>query len=129
MSTPQEQVAQFHRATDTPIVSSPAYPPKDRRDLRVVLLQEELDEVIAAMAEGDVAHVAKELADLLYVTYGAALEWGIDLRSVMDAVHESNMAKIGPDGKVALRSDGKVIKPPDWEQPDIAAVLANQDRL
>jgi predicted HAD superfamily Cof-like phosphohydrolase len=95
----------------------------------VVLLQEELDEVIAAMAEGDVAHVAKELADLLYVTYGAALEWGIDLRSVMDAVHESNMAKIGPDGKVALRSDGKVIKPPDWEQPDIAAVLANQDRL
>lgn len=129
MDTPQEQVAQFHRATDTPIVSLPACPPPDRRELRVKLLQEEFYEVIDAMDEGDVAHVAKELADLLYVTYGAALEWGIDLMAVMDVVHDSNMAKIRPDGKVVRRSDGKVVKPSGWQQPDIASVLTHQERL
>jgi len=125
-TTPQKQVAEFHKLTDTPILPLPACPPDDRRGLRMVLLREEFNEVIEAMGEDDVAHVAKELADLLYVTYGAALEWGIDLVAVMDAVHASNMAKVGPDGKVMRRDDGKVVKPSGWQEPDIDAVLRDQ---
>jgi predicted HAD superfamily Cof-like phosphohydrolase len=135
MSTPQAQVAEFHQATDTPIVARPAVPPEDRRALRIKLLTEECDEAIEAMSEAragspaDVAHVAKELADVLVVTYGAALEWGIDLVAVMDAVHESNMAKVGPGGKVQRRADGKVLKPDGWQPPDIEAVLTEQREL
>jgi len=128
-TTPQKQVAEFHELTDTPILPLPACPPDDRRGLRMVLLREEFDEVIEAMGEDDVAHVAKELSDLLYVTYGAALEWGIDLVAVMDAVHASNMAKVGPDGKVIRREDGKVVKPSGWQEPDIDAVLRDQREL
>ncbi|MHB8318102.1 MAG: pyrophosphohydrolase domain-containing protein [Acidimicrobiales bacterium] len=123
MSTPLEQVAEFHRLVHIPVLSRPACPPDDRWSLRMVLLREEFDEVIEAMQERDVAHVAKELADLLYVTYGAALEWGIDLNAVMDAVHASNMSKVGPDGKIVKRSDGKVVKPDGWQEPNIHAVL------
>jgi len=128
-TTPQKQVAEFHEITDTPILPLPACPSDDRRALRIVLLREEFDEVIEAMGEDDVAHVAKELSDLLYVTYGAALEWGIDLVAVMDAVHASNMAKVGPDGKVIRREDGKVVKPSGWQEPDIDAVLRDQREL
>ena len=119
----QEQVADFHRATDTPVIDRPAVPPEDRRELRIALLQEEFGEVVEAMRENDVAHVAKELADLLYVAYGAALEWGVNLDKVFDAVHESNMAKVGTDGKVLRRKDGKILKPDGWREPDIGSVL------
>lgn len=73
---------------------------------------------------GGVPQVAKELSDILYVTYGAAVAWGIKIDSVFGAVHHSNMQKFGP-GSYA-REDGKWIKPPDWEPPDIEAILLMQ---
>ncbi len=135
LNTHQEQVAEFHRATDAPIVAQPAVPPEDRLALRIKLLAEEFDEAVEAMSEAEsgsldaLAHVAKELADVLVVTYGAALEWGIDLGPVMDAVHASNMAKVGLDGKVQRRPDGKILKPEGWQPPNIEAVLAEQKDL
>lgn len=61
--------------------------------------------------------------DLLYVTYGAIITLGIDIDPFFNAVHASNMAKLGPDGKPIVREDGKIMKPEGWQPPDIKAVL------
>lgn len=122
--TPQEMVREFHEAIGAPILSTPTIPSTDHCLLRCTLLTEESEEACAELlsaAEGDgnLARIAKELADVLIVTYGTALEFGIDLDAVMAEVHKSNMSKVGGP----RRSDGKQLKPKGWEPPDIAGVL------
>lgn len=75
----------------------------------------------------ELADVAKELADVVYVAYGTAFSLGIDLDAVLAEVHRSNMAKRGPDGRFMFREDGKVLKGPGYTPPDIAAVLTGED--
>jgi predicted HAD superfamily Cof-like phosphohydrolase len=79
------------------------------------------------MDNEDLENYAKELADLVYVVYGAAIEHGIDLDAVFKEVHESNMSKAYPDGSVHFREDGKVLKGPHYKAPDIAALLNSKD--
>ena len=67
--------------------------------------------------------VADALADLVYVIYGAALEYGIPLDRVFAEVHRSNMAKLGADGRPILREDGKILKPDGWTLPNVAAAM------
>ena len=67
---------------------------------------------------GDLAHLAKELADLLYVTFGTAEALRIPMGEVFRLVHESNMRKLGPDGKPIEDAGGKFIKPPGWVNPE-----------
>lgn len=118
-----DDVAAFHRATDLPVLESPRLP-KDRVDLRTNLILEEAREFIDALIKDDVAEVADALADLIYVAVGAALEFGIPLDRVWNAVHRSNMLKIDPaTGKVRKREDGKVLKPEGWQPPDIRSAL------
>ena len=78
--------------------------------LRVALLEEEVGEFVAASVKGDLAGVADALADIVYVVYGTALTYGIDLDAVLREVHRSNMSKLGSDGKPLIREDGKVLK-------------------
>lgn len=68
---------------------------------------------------------ADALVDLLYVIYGACLEFGINADAVFDEVHQSNMSKLGADGKPIYREDGKVLKGPDFFEPNIWNVLVN----
>lgn len=84
---------------------------------------EECAEYQAAAEAADVVEIADALADIVYVAYGTALAHGIDLDAVLDEVHSSNMSKIGADGVVLLRPDGKVMKGPGYFRPDIARVL------
>lgn len=90
---------------------------------RMRLIREEIDETTAAMAEGDLPGIADGIVDSIYVLIGAAITYGIDVRPVWDAVHAANMRKTaaGPAPKVA--------KPPGWEPPDVAGVLARQGPL
>ncbi len=67
--------------------------------------------------------LAKELADLLYVTYGTAEVLGIPLTEVFEEVHRSNMSKLGLDGRPVRRSDGKVLKGPNYTEADVEKVL------
>lgn len=115
----QNAVADFHRALDIPIADTPGL---RRVELRCALLAEECKEAIEAAELGELAHAAKELCDILYVVYGAALEWGIDLGPFWDAVHESNMAKTGGP----TRHDGKRLKPEGWQPPDVQSILMRQ---
>lgn len=122
MNAEQRMVAAFHRAFDSAWAATPTLPDEATRALRVGLIQEEFDELKAALAQEDLAALAKELADLLYVVYGTAVACGIDMEPVFAAVHRSNMSKVG--GR--KRGDGKWLKPDDWVPPRLEPILAAQ---
>lgn len=121
--TPFEKVKEFHYKFGHPIGSVPNIPSESRLALRTGLIEEEYDEVLEAIANKDIVNLAKELADLIYVVNGFAIEAGIDLDSVFSEVHRSNMSKLGQDGKPIYREDGKVLKGPAYFEPDVADVL------
>ena len=122
-------VAEFHRAFNLPMRQSPSTEiDDDLAKLRVDLLEEEVGEFVTASEKADVIGIADALADIVYVIYGTALTYGIDLDSVLREVHRSNMSKLASDGKPLIREDGKVLKSDRYFPPDIAAALGLQDR-
>lgn len=125
MNNEQHMVTAFHQAFDMVIGASPAIPDDHTCALRLTLIQEEYDELREALLqERDITAIAKELADLLYVVYGTAVSCGIDMAPVFQAVHRSNMSKIGGH----KRADGKWIKPPDYAPAQIHPLLVAQGR-
>jgi predicted HAD superfamily Cof-like phosphohydrolase len=120
-------VAAFHGAFGLPVKKSPGVKiDHDLARLRVDLLEEEVGEFVTASQKEDLIGIADALADIVYVVYGTALTYGIDLDSVLQEVHRSNMSKLSDDGKPLLRSDGKVIKSGHYFPPDISSVLSTQ---
>src|SRR5690606_38405312 len=95
------------------------------RELRARLIAEEAQEAVDALkAEPlDREAVAKELADLLVVTYGTADVLGFALVEAFRREYDSNMSKLGPDGSVIRRDDGKVIKCPYYREPDMSEAV------
>lgn len=126
--TPQQMVAEFHDKFGLPVRRVPAAVTPAERDLRQALLEEEACEACEAMEANDVLKIAQELADVVYVAYGAALTYGIDLDAAVAEVHRANMSKIGPDGRPLYREDGKVLKGPGYTPPNMAFVLERQRR-
>ena len=66
--------------------------------------------------------IKKEAADLLYVLTGLFVDYGWDMDAIFDKVHESNMSKLGDDGKPIYREDGKVLKSSNYKEPDLSGV-------
>ncbi len=121
------QVREFHDAYLLPVADRPsAQLPAGQVVLRQDLIEEEVAELRRGGASGDVIAVADALADIVYVAYGTACVYGIDLDAVLDEVHASNMTKLGSDGRPLHRGDGKVLKGPGYRPPDIAGVLSRQ---
>lgn len=118
-----EQVQEFHDAFGVPVLRVPQLPDVERRELRRRLLLEEFEEYADAEGLNDLAEIADALGDMAYIIAGTALEYGIPLDRVVEAIHAANMAKLGPDGKPLKRADGKVIKPEGWQPPDIERAL------
>ena len=87
--------------------------------LRLSLIQEELDELTKAINENDVLEVADALTDILYVTYGAGSAYGIDLDKCFKEVQRANMSKLGDDGKPIYNEKGKVMKGPNYLEPNL----------
>lgn len=120
----------FHEAFDLPLQSLPNVKiDESLARLRIALLAEEVDEFVDAVAASDLVAIADALADIVYVAYGTAVTYGIDLDMVLGEVHRSNMSKLGKDGRPLIREDGKVIKSDQYFPPDIARVLALQRPL
>lgn len=121
----------FHRAFGLPRRRRPSLDGLDRGliELRTRLLDEETAEFADAAARRDLVAAADGLADVVYVAYGTALTFGIDLDAVLREVHRSNMSKLDADGSPVLRDDGKVLKAPGYFRPDVAGVLASQGEL
>ena len=95
-------------------------------EMRMDLIDEEVAEAFQELGvyypgggRIDKAALTKELADLLYVTYGFAVTFGLPIDEVFERVHRSNMSKLGDDGKPIYREDGKVLKGPNYEKPNL----------
>ena len=91
--------------------------------LRIDLIKEELEELTEAMQDENLLEVADALTDILYVTYGAGHAFGIDLDKCFEEVQNSNMSKLGEDGKPIYNEAGKVMKGPNYFKPDLSKYL------
>ena len=118
-----ELVGDFMEAFGQDVQLEPTWPDFNTRELRLELIQEELDELSDAVADRDMVQIADALTDLLYVVYGAGHTFGIDLDECFQEVHSSNMSKLGDDGRPIHREDGKVMKGPNYFEPDLENIL------
>lgn len=128
----QTDVEEFMVACGQEVAKFPCIPTEDVENLRVSLMTEELlgaDELIESMRNLDLTGIADGIADLLYVVLGTAAAYGIDAQAVFSEVHRSNMTKVGPDGKVIRREDGKILKPETFEPARVEAEVWRQIRL
>lgn len=132
--TKLEKVREFHRVFNSRIGQMSDITEMERGEwmdlvrLRYALINDELSELEEAMDQRNVVEIADALADLLYVVYGAAVAFGIPIDAVFDEVHDSNMSKLGEDGKPIHRPDGKVMKGPNFRLPDIRKVLRLEEK-
>ena len=92
-------------------------------DLRISLINEELEELKKAIKDNDILEVADALTDILYVAYGAGHAFGINLDECFNEVQESNMSKLGSDEKPIYNESGKVMKGPNYFKPDLSKFL------
>jgi predicted HAD superfamily Cof-like phosphohydrolase len=122
MTEAQAMVEAFHRMFDIVVHHAPTVVDDRTRALRERLIQEEFEELKEAMAKNDLACIAKEMADLLYVVYGTAVSYGIDMDPVFLEVHRSNMSKVGG----YKREDGKWVKPASYSPASIEPILTEQ---
>ncbi|MFG3026281.1 MazG nucleotide pyrophosphohydrolase domain-containing protein [Streptomyces sp. NPDC048254] len=125
-SSPARLVREFHHAFGLDARTTPAEVSPELAAHRGELLAEEAAEVAEVAVDGPLDRLAHELADVVYVAYGTALVHGIDLDAVIAEIHRSNMSKLGPDGQVARRADGKVLKGEHYRAPDVSAELRRQ---
>ena len=129
------RLREFHRALGLKLPERPTVPDLALLTLRRTLIREEMAEVEEewaalesrlrageAVPPADLASLAHELADLLYVTYGALDELGINADAVFAEVHRANLSKLGGP----KRSDGKQLKPEGWRPADVRGVLEGQ---
>lgn len=138
-----ERVREFHETFGHPVAEGPTVITDERTALRLSLIFEEAVELAQAsgfftveveeavkkmlvfgqVGQADLIGVADALGDLEYVVNGAALEQGIPLPEVVAEIHDSNMTKLGPDGKPIYREDGKILKGEDYRPPNLGPVL------
>lgn len=122
---PAELVREFHQKF---VLAIDQEPDSKLLDLRASLIVEEARECDLALFGGHLPDIAKELADLVYVTYGAAISLGIDLDVAVQRVHESNMSKLDHYGLPLKRPDGKVLKGPNYRPADVTDSLPDRAR-
>ena len=91
--------------------------------LRISLIEEELNELKEAIKNKDIVEVADALTDILYVTYGAGHSFGVNLDECFDEVQRSNMSKLGEDGKPIYNDSGKVMKGPNYFAPNLKKII------
>ena len=99
--------------------TKPQFPDEKTMKLRYDLIKEELTELEHAMKTKNLKEIADALTDILYVTYGAGFAYGIDLDKCFKEVQRANMSKLGEDGKPIFNEKGKVMKGPNYREPDL----------
>ena len=113
------KVKEFMKTFGQEVLNKPSFPDKKVVNLRLDLIKEELNELEEAIKKNDLVEVADALTDILYVTYGAGHAFGINLDSCFDEVQRSNMSKLDNNGKPIYNEHGKVLKGPNYFEPDL----------
>jgi predicted HAD superfamily Cof-like phosphohydrolase len=124
----EDAVTDFHEAFGLPVgdKAAPAFD-VEQAALRLRLLKEEVDELeLAQYGKRPVVDATDAYADIIYLAIGGLVQMGVEVGPVLEEVHRSNMSKLGLDGRPIYRADGKVVKGPNYEPPDIAGVLDAQ---
>ena len=119
-----EKVKQFMQTFGQEVKTKASFSDEKTNQLRLDLISEELEELKNAMTSKDLLEVADALTDILYVTYGAGHAFGINLDKCFDEVQNSNMSKLGNNGKPIYNESGKVMKGPDYFKPDLSKFLS-----
>jgi len=119
-----DKVGTFMKTFGQEVKTKPSFSNDKINKLRIDLIQEELEELTDAMQRKDLLEVADALTDILYVTYGAGHSFGIDLDKCFNEVQNSNMSKLGKDGKPIYNESGKVMKGPNYFKPDLKKFIS-----
>ena len=119
-----ESVKKFMETFGQEIKEKASFPNDKITSLRYDLIKEELNELKEAIENKDIKEVADALTDILYVTYGAGHAFGINLDRCFEEVQNSNMSKLGSDGKPIYNENGKVMKGPYYFKPDLTKFVA-----
>ncbi len=119
-----ESVKKFMQTFGQEVRTEVSFPSDKIINLRLDLIREELSELEEAIEKKDIKEVADALTDILYVTYGAGHAFGINLDKCFEEVQNSNMSKLGSDGKPIYNEHGKVMKGPDYFKPDLNKFVA-----
>jgi len=119
-----ESVEKFMQTFSQEVRTKASFPNDKIVNLRLDLIREELSELKEAVEKKDIKEVADALTDILYVTYGAGHAFGINLDKCFEEVQNSNMSKLGSDGKPIYNEHGKVMKGPDYFKPDLSKFVA-----
>ena len=114
-----EKVGKFMKTFGQEVKNEAKFPEEKIVKLRYDLILEELEEFKSALKDRNIKEVADALTDILYVTYGAGHAFGIDLDKCFEEVQNSNMSKLGDDGKPIYNESGKVMKGPNYFKPDL----------
>ena len=114
-----EDVKTFMKTFGQMVRTKPQFPDEETMQLRYDLIKEELNELEQAMKTKDLKEVADALTDILYVTYGAGYAYGINLDKCFKEVQRANMSKLGSDGKPIYNEKGKVMKGPNYLEPNL----------
>jgi len=114
-----EDVRIFMKTFGQMIKIKPQFPDEKTMRLRYELIKEELNELEEAMKTKNLKEIADALTDILYVTYGAGFAYGIDLDKCFKEVQRANMSKLGEDGKPIYNEKGKVMKGPNYLEPNL----------
>ena len=118
-----EKVGEFMKTFSQEIKSKSSLSSDKINILRINLIEEELEELKLSIKQKNLLEVADALTDILYVTYGAGHAFGINLDKCFEEVQNSNMSKLGDDGKPIYSEKGKVLKGPNYFKPDLSKFL------
>ena len=118
-----KKVGTFMKTFGQEVKESSSFSTDKINQLRLSLIKEELNELIEAMNKKDLVEVADALTDILYVTYGAGHAFGINLDKCFEEVQNSNMSKLGSNGKPIYNEYGKVMKGPNYFKPDLSKYI------
>ena len=118
-----EKVGLFMKTFGQEVKKKPGLSTEKINKLRISLINEELEELKNAIKNNDLKETADALTDILYVTYGAGHAFGVNLDKCFDEVQQSNMSKLGDDGKPIYNDEGKVMKGPKYFKPDLNKFL------
>ena len=118
-----EKVGVFMKTFGQEVKDKSSFGTEKINQLRLNLIKEELEELREAMENKDLVEVADALTDILYVTYGAGHAFGINLDKCFDEVQNSNMSKLGLNGKPIYNEFGKVMKGPKYFKPNLSKFI------